>query len=170
MINRNIMAAEPRVTRFKINWGDQPAAAAAGDNANQEEATVLQVRMTGVYKVPFNLIFFPTPIFLNLYFFPKISSPFFLTGYSSQQLQYYREDHIDFLFSTLYSSSQPWYSRLLCTTWYSTATDSINFNELYKPLKYDIKKNMPLSGLKSAKLSGGDEAQSAIQNCSDIFS
>lgn len=41
-IHRNIMAAEPRVTRFKINWGDQPAAAAAGDNANQEEATVLQ--------------------------------------------------------------------------------------------------------------------------------
>ena len=31
---------------------------------------------SGVYKVPYNLIFFPTPIFEILIFFTKISVPF----------------------------------------------------------------------------------------------
>ena len=33
-------------------------------------------RDTGVYKVPYSLMLFPTPIFLNLYFLPQIFNPF----------------------------------------------------------------------------------------------
>ena len=50
---------------------------------------------TGVYKVPYNLIFFPTPIFKILIFFKKISVfRLFPSWYSSQQPQYYRKDDI----------------------------------------------------------------------------
>ena len=48
-----------------------------------------------------------------------------------------------FLFSTLYSSANPWYSLPLSTTWYSSPTDLINFplpgreqGTLYTPTAY----------------------------------
>jgi len=42
-IHRNIMAAEPRVTRFKINWGDQVAGdQQAGTPEVEEGSTALQ--------------------------------------------------------------------------------------------------------------------------------
>ena len=53
----------------------------------------LEHLVTGMYKFPHNLIFFPTPIF---YFFSKMSVPslFFSTWYSSQQPKYYGKDYI----------------------------------------------------------------------------
>ena len=41
------MAEEPRVTRFKINWGDQPKAQEgeeAATNQTSEDGAVLQVK------------------------------------------------------------------------------------------------------------------------------
>ena len=48
---------------------------------------------TGVYKVPYNFVFFPTPIYFQIFiFFPNFRSPFlsspFFTLYSSPQSLY----------------------------------------------------------------------------------
>ena len=61
---------------------------------------------TGVYKVPFNLIFFPNSVFQILIFSPKISVPLslFTAWYSSQQPRYHRAYDINPFFFTLYSS------------------------------------------------------------------
>ena len=57
-----------------------------------------------MYKVLYNLIFYPTPIFENLHFLPRNvrPPPLFTTWYSSQQPRYYREDDIASPFPFLY--------------------------------------------------------------------
>ena len=67
--------------------------------------------ITGVYKVLYILVFFPTP-FLSWFSSPKFPSPF-PPLYSSQEPKYYRKDDIASpfpFFSMLYSSPQLWYS------------------------------------------------------------
>ena len=97
---------------------------------DQENFTTTEKIQVGLYKVPYNLIFFPNPHFFKSWFLsPIFPSPTpFSAWYSSQQLQYYREDDIDSPFTfyfMLYSSQQQWYLLSILTTWYSSPTDLI---------------------------------------------
>ena len=86
---------------------------------NKLHNNLSKVNYPGVYKVPYNFIFFPAHIFLNLDFLPQhfCSLPLFPL--------YYREDVIvsPFPFSTSYSSPQPWHSLPLIPTWYTFPKD-----------------------------------------------
>ena len=101
-----------------------------GDEGEDAVLLVPEIEhISGVYKVPYNLIFFPIPFFFNLDFsshnFPTLS--LFFRWYSSEQPQYYRKDDIASLlpFPPLYSSSQHWYFLPLFTTWYSSPTGTL---------------------------------------------
>ena len=86
---------------------------------------------TGVYKVIYNLIFFTNPIFLKSWFsFPKfyVHFPYSPLDILSNSLNIIGKIILLplSLFSTLYSSPQPWYSLPLFATLNSSQTDLIN--------------------------------------------
>ena len=98
-----------------------------------------------MYKVPYNLFFFPTPIFFKSWFFPKISapSPLYVLSNSLGKIILLPLS----LLSTLNSSPQPWYSLSFFKTSYSSPAGLINFppplsgvenKELYIPLAHSI--------------------------------
>ena len=80
----------------------------------------------GVHTVPYNLIFFPTPILLNLDFLPP-KSPFasFPLDILPNSLNIIEKMILLPLFSTIYSSPQPWYSLPLFTIWYKELNTSL---------------------------------------------
>ena len=86
----------------------------------------------GLYKVPFNFIFFPTHFFKSWFSSLKFLSPSPSSSwYSSQQPKCYRENYIASPFSffhvIFFPTAGQWYSVPLFTTWYSSPTDLINF-------------------------------------------
>ena len=96
-----------------------------------------------MYIVPYKLIFFPTHIVSNICFLPRNFRTLFLTRYSSQQPQYYREDNIasplpflHVIFFPTVMNSLP-----LFAAWYSPPTDMIN-----TPALKQTKNQMPWAG------------------------
>ena len=101
--------------------------------------------LAGVYKVPYNLIFFPTLFFKIFDFLPQISVPFpssppdnFPYSLKITELMILLPL---ILFFTLYFTQKPLNYLPLFTTWNSSPKDLINFpppgvgnEELYTPL------------------------------------
>ena len=84
-----------------------------------------------LYIIAYILIFFPTSLLFYLDFLPQVFnhslSPlphlmFFPTALLLKEREYYFPF---FIFSTLCSSTQPWYDLALFQTWYSSPTDLI---------------------------------------------
>ena len=88
---------------------------------NRRAPLQLPLRFAGVYIVPYNLIFFPTPIFLISIFLPKflMPLPLFPTWYSSQQPWFHRKDFISlyFIFFHVIFFPAALIFPSLCTTW-----------------------------------------------------